>query len=152
MKTLQENKFYQENYKITLQSNFLDITVDNAKVGITLQTDIFKKNNYYKLKENVVSQLRINSLYSRVNKEKPRAPKNLTRKMLCYGLLLLIKKGRIHLNNIISLEADPSDNNNLINKVYIPMGFTLEAMDIENEGGLMSAKVSTILNWCESSF
>ena len=61
-------KFYDKNYKISLKNNSLDIKADNAKVGITLQTDIFKPNNYYKLKKNVISQLRINSLYIQSSK------------------------------------------------------------------------------------
>ena len=44
MTTLQENKFSEKNYKITLKSNSQDIQANNVKVGITLQTDIFRPN------------------------------------------------------------------------------------------------------------
>ena len=74
--------------------------------------------------------------------------------MLCYALTLLLHHDRISETDVISLEADPSPNNNLINKVYIPMGFELVAETGDSiTGGLMKSTVQEILDWCkETSF
>ena len=54
--------------------------------------------------------------------------------------------------SIIVLEADGSDNNDLVTKVYIPMGFTLLSSyeDEEEEhpgeaGGLMISNIGDVL-------
>ena len=51
-------------------------------------------------------------------------PKNYTRRMLCYALLYCIKQKYIRKEyTYITLEAEYSENDELIKKVYMPMGF-----------------------------
>lgn len=141
--------FYNPNYLVVLGAKTLEITSRNAKVFIVLQKETFTKKHYNLLKKQVKSSIRISGLYSKENEEKPRAPKGYTRKMLCYGLCLLLQHGRVTEDDVISLEADPSDNNNLVEKVYKPMGFELVAATSETiTGGLMTSNVKTILSWC----
>jgi len=141
--------FYNPNYIIVLGTKTLEITSRNAKVFIVLQKETFTKKQYDLLKKPLKSSIRISGLYSKENKKQPRAPKGYTRKMLCYGLYLLLEHGRVTEDDVISLEADPSDNNNLVEKVYKPMGFELVAATSETiTGGLMTSNVKTILAWC----
>ena len=71
-------------------------------------------------------------------------------------LLKLIKKSqklkKFNFTNesVIVLEADGSDNNDLVTKVYIPMGFTLlsseeEEKEYPRSGGLMISDIDTVL-------
>lgn len=143
--------FYNPNYNVVLQKNFLEINSRNAKVFIVIEKETFTKNQYQELKKSVQSSLRISGLYSKVDEKKPRAPKGYVRKMLCYGLYLLLEHDRITLDNVISLEADPSPNDDLVTKVYQPMGFELIApTDKTITGGLMTSNVRTILSWCNT--
>lgn len=146
--------FYDCNYCIKLEKTRLEITGRNAQVFIVLGKETFTNKQYKELKKNITSQLRIAGLYSCKDKKKPSAPKKYTRKMLCYALTLLLHHDRISETDVISLEADPSPNNNLINKVYIPMGFELVAETGDSiTGGLMKSTVQEILDWCkETSF
>lgn len=148
------NIFYDSNYSVKLEQKSLEITGRNAQVFIVLGKETFTNKQYKELKKNITSQLRIAGLYSRKDEKKPSAPKKYTRKMLCYALTLLLHHDRISETDVISLEADPSPNNNLINKVYIPMGFELVAETGESiTGGLMKSTVQEILDWCrETSF
>lgn len=144
--------FYDSNYSVKLEKSTLEITGRNAQVFIVLGKETFTKKHYKELKENVTSQLRIAGLYSQKNEKKPSAPKKYTRKMLCYALTLLLHHNHISETDIISLEADPSPNNNLINKVYIPMGFELVVETGDGfTGGLMKSSVQQILLWCKKT-
>jgi hypothetical protein len=145
------SNFYDNNYAVKLDKNTLEITGKNAQIYIVIEKEKFTKKQYKLIKEPFTSSIRIAGLYSRQDEKKPRAPKNYTRRMLCYGLYLLLQHNIIYKSDIISLEADPSDNNNLVNKVYIPMGFQLVAKTENNiSGGLMKSNVKTILSWCKN--
>lgn len=145
--------FYNKNYTVNFSKNELEISGLNALVFIFLQEETFTKKNYPMLEKQVTSSIRICGLYSKVDKNKPRSPKKYSRKMLCYGLHLLLLHGRISLSDTISLEADPSENNNLVEKVYVPMGFQLVAQTSPEvkTGGLMISDVETILSWCNET-
>lgn len=143
--------FYDNNYVVKLDKKTLEITGKNAHIYIVIEKEKFTKKQYKMIKVPFTSSIRIAGLYSRQDEKNPRAPKNYTRKMLCYGLYLLLQHNIIYKTDIISLEADPSDNNNLVNKVYIPMGFKLVAKTEDNiSGGLMKSNVKTILSWCKN--
>lgn len=145
--------FYRKDYKIFLDNKILEITGRNAKVVISIEKEIFTKKQYKFLEKSLESNIRVAGLYSKYDENKSRAPKGYTRKMLCYGLYLLLEHGLINLNDIISIEADPSPNNNLVNKVYIPMGFEMVAKTSETiTGGLMKSNVKRILSWCNKTY
>jgi hypothetical protein len=103
----------------------------------------------------VKSNLRVAELYNQKDPEQPKAPKNLTRKLLYFALNLLLSQNKIELSSIIGLEPDHSEKNDLINKVYKPMGFVLltvekadpthDAIDTVN---VMTATVGKVLEWC----
>lgn len=143
--------YFDSSYQVSQDKNTFVVKGKNAYLMIVLQKDTFKKKSYPSLKkQSITSDLRIAGLYSKKNKNKQRAPKNFTRKMLCYALETLVEQKRITKNNIVSLEADPSPNNNLIKKVYLPMGLKLQQQDDNQSGGVMTASVKTILNWCSN--
>lgn len=145
--------FYKKDYSILLDKNTLEITSENSKVIFSIEKEVFTKKEYKLLKKPVKSNIRIAGLYSRYNEKKKRTPKGYTRKILCYGLYLLLDHGRIHLDDIITCEADPSENNNLVNKVYLPMGFEMVAPTSEViTGGLMQSNIRTILSFCNKNF
>lgn len=145
--------FYNQNYTVNLSKDELEISGLNALVFIFLKEETFTKQHYPMLEKQVSSSIRICGLYSKVDENKPRSPKKYSRKMLCYGLHLLLLHGKISISDIISLEADPSENNNLVEKVYIPMGFHLVAQTSPEvkTGGLMISDVRTILSWCNET-
>ena len=129
----------------------------NAVVELVLNNEIWTPEMYYQLPKPIVSNLRISRMYSQVDKEKKKAPKFFVRKMLSHLLKLIkksqkLKKFNFTNESVIVLEADGSDNNDLVTKVYIPMGFTLLSSDKEEEkeypgeaGGLMISDIDTVL-------
>ena len=160
-------KYFDNSYKIELKSlgrnQSLTISAKNASVGFTIKKEKF--TGYTDIPKNFISDFRLNSLYKQVDKEKPPAPQKFTRKMLCYSLCYILTHiPSINLHSIISLEADPSPNSNLINKVYIPMGFTVVGYQLEQQqqqqqqqqqygkAALMCSSVDTILSWCHKNY
>ena len=159
-------KYFDKSYKIEMKPigkiYTLTISAKNASVGFTIKKEKF--SGYTDIPKNFVSDFRLNSLYKQVNKKQPPAPQKFTRKMLCYGLCYILHNiSTVNLHSIISLEADPSPNSNLINKVYIPMGFTVVGYQIEQQqqqqqqqqygsAALMCASVDTILSWCNKNY
>jgi hypothetical protein len=146
------DKFYDTNYVITMDNDSLEINGKNAQIFLIIKKETFTNEHYKLLKNSFTSDLRICGLYSKKDENKPRSPKKYTRKMLCYGLYLLLQHHKISLTDIISLEADPSPNDTLVKKVYIPMGFELVASTSQDiTGGIMKATVKTILSWCDTT-
>ena len=137
-------------------------TFDNAKIHLIIEDTLWKKDDYYTdIEESFKSSIRIAGLYSQIDKSKPRAPKGLVRRRLCKLLLEMVINNKLKLDSIVVLEADPSVNNYLVKNVYEPMEFKLESAPListeertyENGrllegGGLMSAKIEDILEWC----
>ena len=131
-------------------SNNYDISEKNAKILFSIIDETWETNTHYVTEfEPFKSQLRIASLYSQHDKRKPRAPKGFIRRRLCEQLQKMVDDNVLNLDSIVVLEADPSENDNLIKKVYEPMGFELKSRykDFET-GGLMSAKVKDVFKWC----
>lgn len=145
-------KFYDTDYTITMENDSLEINGKNAQILIIVKKETFTNKQYKLVKNSFTSDLRICGLYSKKDEKKPRSPKKYARKMLCYGLYLLLQHHKISPTDIISLEADPSPNDTLVKKVYIPMGFELVASTSEEiTGGIMKATVETILSWCDTT-
>ena len=118
------------------------------------------------------SNVRLNLMGNQEDKGKPAAPKLFTRKMLCFGLNYLCENGKIKKESIISVEADASNNDDLVHKVYEPMGFEIigpkkqqhyssqqqqqqqpqSKQRNNNKQYLLRATVEKILSWCSSGY
>jgi len=62
---------------------------------------------------------------------------------------------KINKKSIIVLEAAPSKNNNLIKKIYIPMGFKPEGdynEHVDLHMHLLSSNIERVLKWCTSIY
>jgi len=127
-----------------------DVSEKNAKILFSIIDETWETGSYYITQfEKFTSKLRIAGLYSQSDKSKPRAPKGFVRRKLCEQLQKMVDDDVLNNESIVALEADPTVNDNLIKKVYEPMGFELKSRykDFET-GGLMSAKVEDIFKWC----
>lgn len=155
------SKFYDSSYKINFEkksnnTGHITIKAKNAYVHLVVKNETYDGNggysgyNGFNIK-NYHSNVRVSSLYRRKNQKKPQAPQKFTRKMLCYAITYLCEHGMINNDSIIALEPDPSPNNNLVNKVYIPMGFQI--IGILHPGVyLMSSNIRTTLSWCDENY
>jgi hypothetical protein len=167
---IKNKQYFNDEYKIKKGKGFLIIEAKNAYVVLSVKNETFK-DSYKNVPKHFCSNVRICGLYRQHDKNKPPAPQNFTRKMLCYALFYLYERGSINKNSIISLEADSSPHNNLVNKVYIPMGFKItgvwsvsqqqqEQQEQQQQqqqqqqwsSFLMSTTVDTILSWCKEKY
>lgn len=166
--------YFKDEYQIKKKGSCLTIQAKNAFVVLVVKNETFQ-DSYINVPKHFCSNVRISCLYRQHDENKPPAPQNFTRKMLCYGLFYLYERGSIKKNSIISLEADSSPNNNLVNKVYIPMGFKItgvwspppwkqqkqyqqqqkhpqEQQQQQWSSFLLSTTVETILSWCKENY
>ena len=167
---IKNKQYFNDEYKIKKGKDFLIIEAKNAYVVLSVKNETFQ-DTYKNVPKHFCSNVRICGLYRQHDKNKPPAPQNFTRKMLCYALFYLYERGSINKNSIISLEADSSPHNNLVNKVYIPMGFKItgvwsvsqqqqEQQEQQQQqqqqqqwpSFLMSTTVETILSWCKEKY
>ena len=139
---------YEEKIKTKMEMLY-----NNAFVQLVLDDEIWTKESYYNLKESFKSNVRLCAYYSQKNKNKDKSPKGQVKEMLYYLLNKLISKYNYNKDSIIVIEADGSDNNELIKKVYEPMGFTFLSADKFAEkdwpggaGGLMMSTIGIILD------
>ncbi len=142
--------------KVNRGKTSLTLSKDNAFVKLVLKQNTFDENTYPDIDKSFTSDIRLSSLYSQNDKRLERAPKGMARKIFCYGLQLLLNDKTITPSSIIALEADPSDGNALVEKVYMPMGFQQRATDSEGYLGdqhvtLMSSTVQRIMDWCSGN-
>ena len=82
----------------------------------------------------------------------------VTKGLLCHVLEHLIDNHfeGLCMDSIVSAEVDQSPGDNLINKVYSPMGFKLRSRMLDEEeeklnefGGLMTSTVEKIMAFCK---
>ena len=150
---IEYNEKKNKNGKTTYS---ISMTYHNALVELVLNDERWTPKMYYQLTKPIVSNLRISRIYSQIDKTKKRAPKLFVRKLLCHLLKLIqtnkkFEKFNFTENSVVVLEADGSDNNDLVKKVYEPMGFTMLSSDESSEkdypgeaGGLMMSHIKTI--------
>lgn len=146
------NSTKKTNPKKNLSNNpdIYNIFEKNAVILFDISDRTWGTDSYYITPfETFTSKLRIAGLYSREDKNLPPAPKGFVRRKLCEQLQKMVDDDVLNLDSIVALEADPSDNDDLINKVYEPMGFELKSRFKRfPTGGLMSAKVKDIFKGC----
>jgi hypothetical protein len=143
------NNTYTMDYK----SAHISITIKNKKwsatSGVFYYPTLIDKAGKYSC------DIHLDLLFSNSNTLQPKVERGITRKMFCWMLDAFLKSGKINNNSIISLEAMSSTNNNLVKKVYIPMGFKMIAPshgDKVHGGGLMMSSVKKVLKWCDYKY
>ena len=137
-----------KNLKLKYKDNYFEVKYDNCFISFLIEKEVWEKNGLYKnLNKQFNSNIRLISFYSQYDINKPRIKKGLSKKLFYYSLNYLLSKKIININDIIVLEANPSNNNSLVEKVYIPMGFKIITNEYNDFSGftLMSCKVVDIL-------
>jgi hypothetical protein len=66
-----------------------------------VKDESFTNEDFYKISDTINSNLRILKYYSQQNKEKRKAPKGYSRKMLCWTIIKLLDLNMINLNRFI---------------------------------------------------
>ena len=137
-----------KNFKIKYKDNYFELKYNNYFISFLVEKELWEKNKLYKnLNKSFYSNIRLISFYSQYDINKPRIKKGLSKKLFYYSLNYLLSKKIININDIIVLEANPSNYNSLVEKVYIPMGFKIITNEYNDFSGftLMSCKVVDIL-------
>ena len=133
-----------------------------------IKDTIYKIGDYYGNTKELTYTIRLGSLYSQKSKDKPRAPVGITRKILCNLILKLITTCHISIDDVILLEADPSENGKLI-KMYESMSFVNEGYDISinkkdyktddeylkairDRGAVMITTIRNLLKWHHNKY
>lgn len=120
---------------------------------------------YYPETGRFTSDIRLSALYAQEDKARPRAPRGLTRLLLCLMLVRLVRDGDVDEVSIMALEADAS-RGGALRRMYEGMGFAFRSRDVDwleepddlggdgsdSYGGLMSAPVGVIIQWCARRF
>lgn len=128
---------------------YLIMTQGNARVSILVNQEVWCDDDGYADCDIFRSSARLTELYARYNDAMPRAPKGLARRMLCLGLGTLLEEGFVHPEGILVLEADESDDDLLVKRVYRPMSF--DVVGREKYGtALMFSVIRDVLRWCEA--
>ena len=156
-KELKTLKYYDSSYnvKCTLENKnvVLNLSGKNARVVLNIERET--KDDYIdypNVPDNFYSDIRIFFLYRQEKPEEAPAPKNYTRRMLCYGLLYCIEQGFVNKNSIITVKAEHSENDELLKKIYIPLGFRVITVDTDDDTTLMKSTVGRLLSWCDTQY
>jgi hypothetical protein len=118
---------------------YISTPIWSIRVGVVVKTE--QLHGY-------TSQVRINALYASNpfdSAVQERAPVGLTRYYLCHLLNIIIEDCQLDTGSTIVLEADPSKDNGLVEKVYKRMGFK-EHKDIR---GFMHTNIGQLMLWCK---
>jgi len=131
--------------KIEIESTdtkkYISIKDKNAYVGIVIKPD------YYHYCNNIQSDLRICVYNAQQNKKIERAPPGHIKKLLIEALSIIDR----HFPSIccdasiVAVEADDSPNNDLVTKVYEPLGFKEKTKWIENNNESGKSEVVCVL-------
>jgi hypothetical protein len=151
IKRLEKGKNYYKKY--------ITVTQYNAIIRMSVPGKKWEADSLYPtLDDTFTSDLHILGMYAApVGKRNQEIGKGqVTKRLLCYGLKHLIDNNfeGVCMDSVVSAEVDQSPEDNLINKVYRPMGFKLRARMFEDEklnkfGGLMTSTVKDIMAFCE---
>ena len=90
----------------------ITIDEDNAHISIVVKNETWTNKDYPNLHFPFTSNIRISGIYAQKDNTKPRAPKGYARRLLCRQLM------NFPPDYIVALEADPSNNDFLVYKVY----------------------------------
>jgi hypothetical protein len=156
--------------KIVYKYNGKQVSVsqDGAWIYIRIQEKTWKENDdwYQQLKEPVKSGLHIDEMFASDNVEDEAAriigKGHVRKKLLCYLLRDLMEKKHATLDTVVSACVMDSRNDELIKKVYNPMGFELRSrgiggrtregkLTLSDTGGLMTSTVKKIIQFCEEA-
>lgn len=125
------------------------VSQDNARVSLLVRRERWCDADGYEDCDAFDSSVRLTEFYAQHDPSRPRAPKGLPRRMLCLALQVLLDEGDLERDSVMVLEADASDDDLLVKKVYRPMGFA--TMSTEQYGTtLMMADVRGVLKWCHA--
>lgn len=120
-------------------------------MSVLKKKECWDNEDYPKLKESFFSDLRLTDFYSRIDKNYERSPPGVAKKLLLYALQNIIMT--YQKDRIIVAEVDFSPENDLVNKVYIPMGFIMlspmkgyDELYPNGAGGLMVAKIREVVD------
>ena len=116
-------------------------------ITIMLKKEVWEEEiDGYTLDQPFTSDIRLAGYYSEGGKH--------AAKMLCMLLKQLVCEKNLKFESVIVVEADPSEGNALVTKVYKPMGFQWRAPSIVegyckwSGGALMTATVGAICDSC----
>lgn len=143
------NKLQMRGATVERKPGKLSITLDNAHVQLVIDSEHWQRSQkfgYVDLDEDFYSDVRVSALDAQHEESKPRAPRGLARTLLCLALGSLVEDQTLERESIVVLEADPSEDNALVHKVYMPMGF--QPKGTSGERTLMASTVGHILEWC----
>ena len=158
-KELKTLKYYDSSFNVKctiFEDKHVHLNLSGKNARVVLNIEIEKKEDYIdwypNLPDDFYSDIRIHFLYRREKDEEAPAPKDYTRKMLCYGLLYCIEQGFVNKNSIITVMAEHSKNDELLKKVYIPIGFKVITVDKDDDTTLMKSTVGRLLSWCDTQY
>lgn len=132
----------------------LTLSEGNARASVLVQTETWCDDDGYEGGDETppfTSAARLTELYAQHDDALPRAPRGLARELLCQALRTLTagsSDGALRASDVLVLEADESEGDELVRKVYAPMGFKVVAVEAWGTT-LMRGTVGGVLRWCE---
>ena len=126
------------------------VNYSNTEIDILVEEQLWKKSDGYNINRPFKSNLRLLGFYSQKDPNKPKTKKGVSTELLCNFIKHLKNQQIIKTNSVLVLEADPSVNDMLIEKVYKPLGLIVRGKESDNPEGstLLSVSIMTILNHC----
>lgn len=135
--------------EIKYKNNLLELKYKNSQILLLIEKEYWEKNELYNnLKIAFYSNIRLVSIHSQVNKNIKKTNKGIVTKLFYYCLEFLLDYHYIIKSSIIVVEADPSINNYLVSKYYIPLGFKIQCIETnkKNNFTLMSSTIKNLLD------
>ena len=121
----------------------------NARASVLVKREHWDDDSYRLVAPAFHSDARITELYAQFDEALPRARRGLARELLCSILRTLVRDKLLRPCDVLVLESDHSDDDRLVRKVYVPMGFAEAGREDAEEGVvLMRSTVGAVLQWC----
>ena len=121
----------------------------NARASVLVQRERWTSDDGYRLDAPFESAARVTEVYAQFDASLPRARRGLARELLCSILRTLVRDKLLRPCDVLALESDHSDDDQLVRKVYVPMGFAEAGRECADEGVvLLRSTVGEVLRWC----
>lgn len=159
IKKQKDKQSKQKKESVSFKSNLIDI--EKRKSDPRIQEIIYddeESNIYIELTLTGKKDLLIEFQYSQFNKDKPRAPKGSTRKILCNLINNLIEKNVVSKTATVSLitgdiggtQGQKHDVTKL-KKMYEEMGFKAQR-DKDSKDQMYEMSIKKFFEWCQKTY
>lgn len=143
-----------EDVSIIQRDDYIEVKKNPASVFVVVKNEKWTSSStlYNEITQPFTSAARISHMSANEYGIGERAAKGIASRLLCIAMCILILNDKMTPRSIVVAEIDQSINDQLLQKVYTPLGFHLVSrFDSDRTGGLVKTYTRTIISKCKTT-